>query len=150
MTFTSIRHGVYGGLAGGVVFGAMMGMMGMLSMIGNMMGLPSAWAGFVVHMMISAIIGGTFALLVHWTGWRAGIGSGLAYGTLWWVLGPLTLMPLMMGMGFGVNWNAGAIVQAMPSLVGHLVFGGILGWTYARLASHASHRPEQHRHAKAA
>ena len=150
MTFTSIRHGVYGGLAGGVVFGAMMGMMGMLSMIGNMMGLPSAWAGFVVHMMISAIIGGTFALLVHWTGWRAGIRSGLAYGTLWWVLGPLTLMPLMMGMGFGVNWNAGAIVQAMPSLVGHLVFGGILGWTYARLASHVSHRPEQYRHAKAA
>ena len=27
---TSIKYGVYGGLAGGVVFGAMMGMMGML------------------------------------------------------------------------------------------------------------------------
>ncbi len=147
MTFTSIKHGVYGGLAGGVVFGAMMGMMGMLSMIGNMMDMPSAWGGFFVHMMISATIGGTFALLVHWTGWRGGVGTGLAYGSLWWFLGPLTLMPLMMGMGFGVNWNAGAIMQAMPSLMGHLVFGGILGWTYARLASYGH---EQHQHAQAA
>ena len=30
MSVTSIRYGVYGGLAGGVVFGAMMAMMGML------------------------------------------------------------------------------------------------------------------------
>ena len=150
MTLTHIKHGVYGGLAGGVVFGALMGMMGMLSMVGNMMGIPSAWGGFVVHMMISAIIGGTFALLVHWTGWRAGVGTGLAYGSLWWVLGPLTLMPLMMGMGWGVNWNVGAIMQAMPSLMGHLVFGGILGWIYARLASPASSGHEQEQHARTA
>ena len=150
MTPTHIKHGIYGGLAGGVVFGAMMGMMGMLSMIGNMLGIPTAWGGFVVHMLISAFIGGTFALLVHWTGWRAGVGTGLAYGSLWWVLGPLTLMPLMMGMELGVNWNIGAIMQAMPSLMGHLVFGGILGWAYARLASHASPRHEQEQHAQAA
>ena len=150
MTLTHIKHGVVGGLAGGVVFGAMMGLMGMLSMIGNMMGMPSALGGFFVHMMISATIGGTFAVLVHWTGWRAGVGTGLAYGSFWWVLGPLTLMPLMMGMGLGVNWNVGAIMQAMPSLMGHLVFGGILGWTYARLASHASSGHEQEQHAPAA
>ena len=28
MSVTNIKHGVYGGLAGGVVFGAMMAMMG--------------------------------------------------------------------------------------------------------------------------
>ena len=150
MTLTHIKHGVYGGLAGGVVFGAMMGMMGMLSMIGNMVGIPSVWGGFVVHLTISAMIGGTFGLIVHWTGVRAGVGAGLAYGSLWWVLGPLTLMPLMMGLGLGVNWNLGAIMQAMPSLMGHLVFGGILGWTYARLASHASCRHEQEQDAQAA
>ncbi len=32
MNLKSIRHGAYAGLAGGVVFGAMMGMMGMLPM----------------------------------------------------------------------------------------------------------------------
>jgi hypothetical protein len=76
MTLTSIKHGVYGGLAGGLVFGAMMGIMGMLSMIGNMMGMPSAWGGFLIHMVISAMIGGAFALLVQWTGWRGGVAPG--------------------------------------------------------------------------
>ena len=98
MSVTSIKHGVYGGLAGGVVFGAMMGMMGMLPMIGNMVGIPSAWVGFVVHMVISATIGGTYAALLTVGGYRGGVGSGLAYGFSWWILGPLTLMPFLTGM----------------------------------------------------
>ena len=52
---------------------------------------------------------------------------------IWWLLGPLTLMPLFMGMGFGVNWNPGAATEMLPSLVGHLVYGAILGGLYARL-----------------
>ena len=130
MSVTSIKHGVYGGLAGGVVFGAMMAMMGMLPIIGNMVGSPSAWTGFFVHLMISATIGGSFAVLVDASGQRGGVGSGLAYGFAWWILGPLTLMPFFMGMGLGVNWNVAAMGQAVPSLVGHLIFGGILGVTY--------------------
>ena len=130
MNATSIKHGVYGGLAGGVVFGAMMAMMGMLPMIGNMVGSPSAWVGLFVHLMISATIGGSFAVLVDASGQRGGVGCGLAYGFTWWILGPLTLMPFFMGMGLGVNWNVAAMGQAMPSLVGHLIFGGILGVTY--------------------
>ncbi len=131
MTLTHIKYGVYGGLAGGVVFGALMGMMGMLAMIGSMLGMPSAWGGFFVHLMISALIGGAFALLVHWTGWRGGIGTGLAYGSLWWILGPLTLMPLMMGMA--PQWTASAVAGTIPSLIWHLIFGGIMGVSYAAL-----------------
>ncbi len=130
MNVTSIKHGVYGGLAGGVVFGAMMAMMGMLPMIGNMVGVPSAWVGLLVHLMISAAIGGSFAVLLDASGQRGGVGSGLAYGFAWWILGPLTLMPFFMGMGLGVNWNVAAIGEAMPSLVGHLIFGAVLGVTY--------------------
>ena len=43
MMVTRIKRGVYGGVAGGVVFGGMMGMMGMLTMIGSMVGSSSAW-----------------------------------------------------------------------------------------------------------
>ena len=39
-------------------------------------------------------------------------------------------MPFVMGMGLGVNWNLAAMGRAMPSLVGHLIFGAILGVTY--------------------
>ena len=137
MNLTSIKYGVYGGLIGGVVFGAMMAMMGMLPMIGNMVGTQSAWAGLVVHLVISATIGGSFAVLLNASGLRGGVGAGLVYGFAWWVLGPLTLMPLFMGMGLGVNWNVAAMGQAMPSLMGHLIFGAILGVIYRWLQNRA-------------
>ena len=125
-----ITFGVYGGLAGGVVFGVMMAMMGMLPMIGSMVGLPSAWAGFVVHLGLSAVIGGGFGFAADLFRVEGGIATGAVYGTLWWLLGPLTLVPLAMGMGVGVNWNVAAMTQALPSLVGHVVFGVVLGTTY--------------------
>ena len=100
MMVTRIKRGVYGGVAGGVVFGGMMGVMGMLTMIGSMVGSSSAWVRFVVHMIISGAIGGTFGAVVDLSGLRANVGTGLAYGVMWWVLGPLTLMPAFMGMGF--------------------------------------------------
>ncbi len=132
----AIRDGALGGLAGGAVFGVMMAMMGMLKIIASMVGSTSPVVGFLMHMMISAAIGAGFGLVLgHWarsTG--KAIGAGLGYGFLWWILGPLTLMPLMMGMGFGSQWNAPAMQAAMPSLLGHLIYGGVLGFTYYRLS----------------
>ena len=144
-----ITHGVYGGLAGGAVFGTMMGVTGMLPMIGNMAGTPSPIAGFVVHMAISAGIGAAFGIGLDVTGLRASAGLGLAYGLVWWVLGPLTLMPLFMGMGLGVNWTVGAMSQALPSLVGHLVFGTVLGVVARRLETPRTHRLTRSRSATA-
>lgn len=135
MNASNLTQGIYGGLAGGAVFGAMMGMMGMLPMIGNMVGHPSAVIGFLVHMVISAFIGAGFALLFdrRVTGISNGFRYGLLYGGVWWLLGPLTLMPLLLGMGLGVNWNLTAVVNMFPSLMGHLIYGAILGASYARL-----------------
>ena len=158
MNVRALQYGIYGGLAGGVLFGFMMGVMGMLPMIGQLVGVPSATIGVLVHLFISAVIGATFAAILQWTGWRPGIGIGLAYGLLWWGLGPLTLMPLLLGMGLGVNWNAVAVSQAIPSLIGHLVFGATLAWTYAWLTSRESVNaaggrragpPDANRHASA-
>ncbi len=135
MSTRELKVGAYGGIAGGLMFGAMMGMMGMLPMIGSMIGQPTAAAGFAVHMANSVIIGVGFAILFGRlvSGTRSGMGLGLAYGGAWWILGPLTLMPLLMGMGFGVNWNAAAAVAMLPSLVGHLMYGAVLGLVYAAL-----------------
>jgi hypothetical protein len=135
MNATRITHGIYGGLAGGVIFGIMMGMMGMLPMIAKMVDGSSPAIGFGVHLIISAIIGAIFAVLV---GARvqtlgAAVIAGAVYGLVWWFLGPLTLMPLFMGMGVGMNWTGVAMAAAMPSLVGHLVYGAILGAVYAWL-----------------
>ena len=135
MNAKRIKQGMIGGMAGGAVFGIMMAMMGMLPMVGKMVGQPTAAAGFAVHMLNSVIIGAAFAVVLghRGQGLRNGLTSGLVYGGVWWVLGPLTLMPLFLGMGVGVNWTAAAAVKMLPSLMGHLIYGAILGVTYARL-----------------
>ncbi len=135
MSTRELKLGAYGGFAGGLIFGAMMGFMGMLPMIGSMVGQPTAGAGFAVHMVNSVIIGAGFAIVLgrFVSGTGSGVGIGLAYGGAWWFLGPLTLMPLFMGMGFGVNWNSAAAAAMLPSLVGHLMYGGILGLVYTWL-----------------
>jgi hypothetical protein len=147
----NLRRGILGGLAGGIPFGLMMGMMGMLPMIGAMVGLPSAVPGFLVHMMMSAGIGAGFGLfLAPFVGGRGStLAAGLGYGAVWWVLGPLTFMPWIMGMGFAANLSIAGMSGALPSLVGHLVFGAVLGATYVKLGSSDASR-EFHPHGQTA
>ncbi|WP_233198212.1 MULTISPECIES: hypothetical protein [unclassified Cryobacterium] len=122
-----ILAGVVGGLAGGVVFGMMMALMGMLPVIASMVGSSSAWVGFAMHLMISIVIGlGLTVLFGNWllTGSGRGVLVGLVYGAIWWVLGPLVMMPLMLGMPmFSVD------MTSVLSLMGHLIYGTILGLT---------------------
>ncbi len=130
-SMSCVRKGALGGFVGGGVFGIMMAAMGMLPMIGNMVGQPSALVGLVVHMMMSVGIGAAFGLMVAPLGSESWLlPLGLAYGLLWWVIGPLTVMPVM--MGGAVAWNAAAIMAALPSGMGHLVFGGVMAVVYRR------------------
>ena len=87
--------GVVGGEAGGLVFGILMAMMGMLPMVAGLVGSSSAAVGFIVHLVFSAIIGAGFGLAfgARCATYREGALWGLLYGAIWWVLGPLVLMP---------------------------------------------------------
>ncbi len=140
---TQIRNGAIAGIAGGIVFGMLMAMMGMLTMIAGMVGSSSPVIGFLVHLMISAIIGAGFGITLNQfaVSKARSTTAGLLYGAFWWLLGPLTLMPLMMGMGFGSQWSVAAARSALPSLMGHLIYGGILGFTYFLLAGRKESEP---------
>jgi hypothetical protein len=124
--------GIVGGLAGGVVFGALMGAMGMLPMVAGLVGSPSAVVGFLVHMgaAFGGLFGGRIASLPQGAAW------GLGYGVIWWVLGPLVIMPLMMGMG--LQLGAALSGPMLMSLVGHLLYGGVAGAVYAWFVGRAS------------
>jgi len=120
----SAIYGAIGGLAGGVIFGMMMSMLGMIGMVAMLVGSKSVAVGWMVHLAISVFIGITFALLAKakLSSWGAGIGLGVAYGMFWWVLGALILMPVKTGMPtFEFN------TTAWQSLMGHMVFGLVLG-----------------------
>jgi uncharacterized membrane protein YagU involved in acid resistance len=123
--------GVVGGILGGLVFGAMMGLMGMLPMVASVVGSNSPVVGFVYHMFNSVIIGAVFGLIFGAWSRTYGQGAvwGLLYGVIWWVLGPLVLMPIFLGMGtpqFGMALTP----PMLMSLVGHLLYGLITGLVY--------------------
>lgn len=113
------RNGVVAGLAGGIVFGMLMSVMGMMSTIAMMVGSSSAGVGWLIHLMISAGYGVLFALVVPATlGLVATLGVGAGYGMVTWVIGPLLIMPTMMGMPlFMVD------TTALMSLMGHVIYG---------------------------
>ena len=129
---------VGGGLAGGVGFGMLMQLMGMIPMVAALVGSTSVGVGWLVHLIISTGLGGLYGLTVAGrlpAGAVAAAAGGAGYGVIWWVLGALLLMPARLGMpvfGFGtVAWQ---------SLMGHLVFGLVLGlvtWFAARRPARA-------------
>jgi hypothetical protein len=125
-----VGYGVVGGVAGGIVFGLLMQMMGMIEMVAKLVGSSSPAVGWIVHLAISGFIGATFALLLgsRVTKLMPAAVFGMAYGAVWWVLGALLIMPAQLGMPVFVL-NA----TAWQSLMGHLLFGLVLGLVYAVL-----------------
>lgn len=112
-----------------MVFGMLMQMMGMIPMVASLVGSDSIAVGWFVHLLISAVFGVAFVLVV---GRRLGsprAAAGSARRTGWsQVVGPLLLMPAKLGMPLG-QINA----TAVQSLMGHILYGVILGLVAARL-----------------
>ena len=129
--------GAAGGAAGGLVFGAAMLDLGSLPSVASIVRVESEAAGFAVNMAIAATVGSGLGLLVWHQ--RPGLGEtllwGMAYGTLWWFIGTLTLHPLI--LGDGVRWDAESAQAGLPALLGHILFGATAGLTIvlARLGS---------------
>ncbi len=132
-----VLGGLVGGIAGGVLFGMMMQMMGMLSMVGGLVNSDSVTLAWVVHLAISAALGIGFALTLGAaaTSWARALAAGAAYGVVWWVLGALLLMPLKMGMpAFQIGQ------MQLQSLVGHVMYGLVLGAVFHAVAHAAADR----------
>lgn len=122
--------GAAAGLVGGALFGIMMTAMGMMEMVAGLVESSSVAVGWLVHLAISAIFGTGFALALGrpTSSYGRGASLGLVYGLAVWVLGPLLIMPLWMGMPPFVIEQ-----PQLMSLMGHAVFGVAAGLAYRGL-----------------
>lgn len=137
MDVQRVGMGVIAGLVGGIAFGLMMQMMGMMGMVAGLAGQSSAGVGWIVHLGISAVLGAGYGLTLGQLrqSWGRSIGMGMAYGLAWWVLGPLLIMPLMMGMPVA---EVGPV--QVQSLIGHLLFGAVAGAVFNALIRRTAHQ----------
>jgi uncharacterized membrane protein YagU involved in acid resistance len=130
----SLFAGIMGGLLGGVLFGALMTGMNMMEMVAMLVGAENVAVGWVVHLVIAAIFGALYALvlgpLTRSYGRAAGLGA--VYGVILWVIGALLIMPLWLGMTVMV-FVIGE--DQLLSLVGHLVYGVVLGLVFVAASS---------------
>lgn len=122
------KAGAISGLAGGIIFAILLGFADSFPLIARLVGSTSAGAGLIVHLVVSIIVGLTFA---WWFGsvshtYRDGVGYGLLHGLIWWVIGPVVVMPLVLGLELANPFTAGNIM----SLFGHLIYGLVIGVVY--------------------
>ncbi len=93
------------------------------AMGGNMM------LGWVGHFMIGAILAVIYAIVAPMLPGPPAV-RGAIYSIAPWLMAMVVVMPMM-----GMPMFAGAAVMAMGSLIGHLVYGAVMGAIYGLPAS---------------
>lgn len=130
-----ISRAVLGGAVGTVVMTLMMYFvapmmtgrpMDVAEMLGSMLGI--GWVmGMVMHLVNGTIVfPGIYAFVLY--GWLPGgpTAKGAAWGVILWLMAQTVVMP-MAGAGF-FSASMGGTMAVMGSLLGHLVYGGLLGF----------------------
>lgn len=132
--------GVVAGLTATLVLSVLMmlkGMMGMMpdlnviEMLAGMMGAGLA-VGWIAHFAIGAGYGLLFARLFGTAHTDKGVGRGIAIGVGGWLVMMVLLMPMAGGGLFGLTMPSGMMVPVATLLL-HVIFGAVLGASYAGL-----------------
>lgn len=133
---SSIVNGALAGIGGGIVFGMLMAMMGMLPMVAMLVKSDNHLVGMLVHLAISAGLGALYGMVAARLPLTltAGAIAGALYGVVWWILGALILMPLLLGM------SQMMLQIGQPqwfSLMGHMLYGVVTGILFVVLSRRA-------------
>jgi hypothetical protein len=92
----------------------------------------------LIHFLSSGLIGVSYGLLFERESpdFAAGIAWDLLYGLVWSFAGRLTVFPILPGLSF--TWTHEAAADALPLLVGHLIYGAVTALVF--LAFERRHR----------
>ncbi len=127
-----IKTAVTGGIAGTVVMTLMMmfvapmltGMpMDIAAMLGGMLG--GYTMGMIAHIMMGVVIFPIAYVIAYNFLPGTPIVKGLSFGAILWIGAVVVVMP-MAGAGFLMS-NIGGMMAVLAALMGHLVYGGLLG-----------------------
>lgn len=139
-----ILAGIAGAVIAGLVLGVMMQTMGMMTDLSDMLGMDSAAVGWIIHLMMSVLFGVVYGAVLMAASLKLGanLGLGAAYGVAIWIMGPLLVMPIMMGddvVAFGM--------EELGMLMGHVIWGLLIGAiavaVHRRLAERQPGSPRQ-------
>lgn len=137
---SGVLAGGLGGLLAGIVFGLMMQMTMpdvITVAIPALIGLSGALAGWVVHLLVSVVFGALFGVAVvivdlenHTETWLGAAALGITYGIAIWVVAASLVMPVWLDL---VGFPGAPPVPNFDvmSLVGHAVYGLVLGLGYS-------------------
>jgi hypothetical protein len=129
----AIFVGGFSGLLGGLIFGRWMSAGDFFPLLAGLGVIHSHGTTVLLHFGVAVLMGSVFGLLFQLDvrGYGSSMGWGLGYAIFWWFLGPLTLLPLIVGAR--PDWSADQGTVLFGSLVGHILYGLILGVTYATI-----------------
>jgi NADH:ubiquinone reductase (H+-translocating) len=122
--------GAAAGLTGGVVLAWTTHTQGYMPAVAAAMGLHQASGSVPLFLVAATLMGVGFAAIFRYQpdSYAAMISGGMLYGLLWWIVGPLTLQPLLTGTS--LTWSLAQADAAFPSLIGHLLYGGVTGFSF--------------------
>lgn len=131
---TNIIKAILGGIAGTLMMSLMMRFaapmmvgqpMDIAAMLGNMMD-NNYVMGMAVHIMFGVLLFPlVYAVLLFRFLPGAPLVKGLLFGSILWLIAETMVMP-MAGAGFFMS-EIGGMKAVMAALMGHLVYGGLLG-----------------------
>lgn len=128
----SIVAGLIGTLVmtGFMLMAPMMGMpeMNIGKMLGMFMGMPEM-AGWLAHFMIGSVLAVFYAVIFQPKIPGNGVVRGMMFGLIPWLMAQVIVNP-MMGAGFFAMNTPAPMAMVMGSLMGHLVYGAVLGSVY--------------------
>lgn len=138
-----ITNGMVSGVVAGIIFAFYLILGGEAETLGSLIGIPFKLGAMLVYFIASIIGGVIFALVLGSLirSWSLAIFLGLVFGIALWILGPMTFLPsLNKGAPLLANWSKAGLEANSYSLIGHLLFGLVLGLSYCFLKKGKLHK----------
>ena len=125
-----ILRGSLAGVLSAGLLGVMLNVQDQLVTFAAMMDSDSRSNAWLITLFIGLLAGTVFSLLYPrpTEGAGAGLIRGMVYGFLWWVVGGLTVVPLLSGTG--LNWQLEEVQHSFATLPAYLLFGAAVSLFY--------------------